>query len=127
MVDGHAARLYGADVMSGVRIVKKQNGFGKVARAFPEKTSQIIKKVSNDIQSLGQANTPIGPTGNLQNNVVNSYRDGDLKASITWAMDYAAYVHEGTYKMVGRPFAKDAADDVWPSMKQAFESLEKKL
>lgn len=110
--------------MSGVRIVKKQNGFGDIARKFPDKATKIIKKASNDIQSLGQANTPIGPTGNLQNNVVNSYRDGDVAASITWAMDYAAYVHEGTYKMQGRPFAKDAADEVWPMVRKAFESIE---
>lgn len=113
--------------MSGVRIVKKQNGFGKIARAFPDEVSTIIGKGAMDIQSVGQQLTPIGPTGNLQNNIVNSYRPGDHKATVTWAMEYAAYVELGTYQMSGRFFARDAAKEVWPAVKAALEQLEKRL
>jgi HK97 gp10 family phage protein len=113
--------------VSGVSINKKLNDFDRIASRFPDRVSVIIRKGSADIQRIGQKNTPIGPTGNLRNNVVNSYRPGSLSASIRWVMQYAAYVHEGTYKMPGRPFASDAVETVWPSVVEAFQSLEKDL
>lgn len=54
-------------------------------------------------------------TGRLRNSITHTIDAGDNTAVIGTNVEYALYVHEGTRKMKGQPFLKDAvtqhADD----------------
>lgn len=68
---------------------------------------------AEDLVRQSQANTPVD-TGTLRaSEHVDSVRETATSVTATVATggeanEYAIYVHEGTYKMAGRPFMSDA-------------------
>lgn len=51
---------------------------------------------------------PIWRTGDLQRDVQTEVSEGERSVTVGNTLYYAPYVHEGTYKMAGRPYIKDA-------------------
>lgn len=70
-------------------------------------------------QMQGGYGAPIRDTGNLMGSITSNVVS-DRAVDVGTNVEYAGYVHEGTYKMRGRPFLKDALTngaqeiaDVW--------------
>ena len=102
---------------------------------------KTFKDIAGLYKTLVQTNLTSGPTrayktGNLYNrissynkseNMVVEEKNGKSKKyiiTINIAPDgavYGKYVHDGTYKMMARPFAELAASD--PQMKKAVDEL----
>lgn len=49
---------------------------------------------------------PIRQTGNLMGSIAHA-QSGDMTEDVGTNVEYATYVHEGTSKMVGRPYITD--------------------
>lgn len=102
---------------------------------------KTLKDIAGLYKSLVQTKLTSGPTrayktGNLYNrissynkaeNMVIEQKNGKNKKyiiTINIAPDgavYGKYVHDGTYKMMARPFAEAAAND--PQMRKAVDEL----
>jgi hypothetical protein len=102
---------------------------------------KTLKDIAGLYKTLVQTNLTSGPTkayktGNLYNrissfnkadNMIVEQKDGKNKKyiiTINIAPDgavYGKYVHDGTYKMMARPFAELAASD--PQMRKAVDEL----
>lgn len=102
---------------------------------------KTLKDIAGLYKTLVQTKLTSGPTkayktGNLYNrissynkadNMVVEQKDGKNKKyiiTINIAPDgavYGKYVHDGTYKMMARPFAEAAAQD--PQMRKAVDEL----
>ena len=89
-----------------------------VSNRFPEIAGKLQRHVTETVQwavtqevAVAQPITPVD-TGALRSNTSTSV-SGD-SGTVTWNQYYAAFVHEGTYKMAARPFARQALDIVGP-------------
>ena len=51
---------------------------------------------------------PIRQTGNLQRDVSYEVHEGTGSVDVGNTLEYAPFVHEGTYKLKGRPYIRDA-------------------
>lgn len=73
-------------------------------------TAMGIKAVNLILKQMQKGyGKPIWKTGDLQRDV--SYdvgRSSDNSVDVGNTLEYGPYVHEGTYKMAGRPYIKDA-------------------
>lgn len=67
-----------------------------------EAVGMIVKKMET---GYGR---PIWRTGDLQRHEVYDVRAEDHAVDVGSDLEYAPYVHEGTYKMAGRPYITDA-------------------
>ena len=65
---------------------------------------------------------PIWDTGaTIQSLDIDPVSDGDTSVHVGVATNYAPYVHDGTYKMVARPFVGDVMKD--PLVQQAAKEV----
>lgn len=71
----------------------------------------------------GGTHTDIWQTGDLQNNVNYAVeQDGPDTVTVGNNLRYAPYVHEGTYKLKGRPYIKDAIMEGTAELQRVAES-----
>lgn len=94
-------------VLKDYSIKVKAQMAGNVTMAL---TAMGIKAVNLILHQMQRGyGKPIRKTGDLQRDV--SYdvgRSGDNTVDVGNTLEYGPYVHEGTYKMKGRPYIKDA-------------------
>lgn len=85
-----------------------------IARGLAAMRSAVVDS-AEDLVAKSMANTPVD-TGTLRaSEHVDSVQETASSVTATVATggeaDYAIYVHEGTYKMAGRPFLSQALID----------------
>ena len=66
-----------------------------------------LKDTASEIEKQAKANVPVA-TGRLRASIKASI--SGLEANIGTDVEYAHFVHDGTYKMIARPFLFSAAD-----------------
>ena len=110
----------------GVRLKVVFNDLGKTKAALPREVSQVVRKGTFDIDAHATVNTPVD-TGALKNSKQVEFFENGMRSKIGWSAEHAIYVHEGTRRMSARPFAKDAFDQVAPSIVDALNQLASKL
>ena len=71
---------------------------------------------------------PIRQTGDLQRDVQYEVNESSKIVSVGNTLEYGPYVHEGTYKMAGRPYIRDGliGDDHARQLRQVAEENLKK-
>lgn len=118
--------------MNGTLVIEVRfNKFQAIAAGMPAKVSVIVRKAASDILARGRAYTPVGLTGNLQNNtgiragggLGGMFGGSGMSLEIFWAAFYAIYVNFGTRFMAPRLFANRAASEVAPGFIAAMKSL----
>lgn len=68
-----------------------------------------LKETASEIEKQAKANVPVA-TGRLRASIKASI--SGLEANIGTELEYARFVHDGTYKMEARPFLFSAGDSV---------------
>ena len=68
-----------------------------------------LKDTASEIEKQAKANVPVA-TGRLRASIKASI--SGLEANIGTELEYARFVHDGTYKMEARPFLFSAGDSV---------------
>ena len=66
---------------------------------------------------------PVDTGARRSNRTTEMATTGRLEASLTFNQDYAAPVHEGTARVIGRPFARQGLDAVTPEIVAAMQQL----
>ena len=66
-----------------------------------------LKSTASDIEEQAKQNCPVD-TGRLKGSIKGSV--SGLEANIGTDVEYAHFVHDGTYKMEARPFLESAAN-----------------
>lgn len=66
-----------------------------------------LTNTASNIEKEAKANTPVD-TGRLKRSIASDVQG--LEANIGTDVEYAHFVHDGTYKMEARPFLYEAAD-----------------
>lgn len=113
---------------SEIFIKAMQKGLG----AAGEKVAEIaVEGVQNKM--LYGYHTPHGEDGHtaiLDTGALFDSIEGKVKrasqnlvtVTVTAGTEYASYVHNGTYKLEGRPFITDGVNEVTPQIKSAIET-----
>lgn len=113
---------------SEIFIKAMQKGLG----AAGEKVAEIaVEGVQNKM--LYGYHTPHGEDGHtaiLDTGALFDSIEGRVKrasqnlvtVTVTAGTEYASYVHNGTYKLEGRPFITDGVNEVTPQIKSAIET-----
>ncbi len=100
----------------------------KVLRALataPKQTRDAVNRaIRRSIYKVQNTALPLTPidTGALRRSLSAGTSFRDFYGEIYPYMEYAIYVHEGTYKMRARPFLKTAMDRDYSEVKRIFES-----
>ena len=89
-------------------------------RKFQEAINKSIMSIHSKTQSPWPPGTPRA-TGRLASSLGAGIRFGPLWGSISTDVEYAVYVHEGTYKMVARPFLKTSVEAAQSEVERHFE------
>lgn len=74
--------------------------------------------------------TEIVDTGRLFDSIqgsVNRVSDNLYQAVVSTDVEYAGYVHNGTYKLKGRPFIADGMKEGTPKMTEAIKAAVREL
>ena len=76
--------------------------------------AQYLVRKAYQVQNKARVNCPVD-TGNLRGSITHEIaQDGEgLSARVGTNVPYAVYVHEGTSRMAGRPFLRDALNSVF--------------
>jgi len=80
--------------------------------------NNAIRASLNEIERETKPRTPVD-TGKLRQNQIQELRP--LEGRYIPIMGYAIYVHEGTYKMTGRPFLMQGVETAMPRINNIFE------
>ena len=84
-----------------------QSAFKKSPTLMTKYLNEAIRKTALRIQEKSMINAPVD-TGRLRASHQTMFEN--LKATVTPNVDYAIYVHKGTYKMEARPFLLEAVE-----------------
>lgn len=79
-------------------------------------------EVTNDYMQT-RYSAPIYQTGDLMRSVSSEVRPGEDVVDVGSNLDYAGWVHDGTSRMVGRPFLRDAITqngDIWKEVAEEY-------
>ena len=68
----------------GLTVQKMQSGYGKPIR----RTGDLMRSITYEVENSGKNTVDVGNT-----------------------LEYGKYVHDGTYKMRGRPYIRDALNE----------------
>ena len=90
-----------------IKITIDTSGFNFNDVDIDEVIQQEIEKTAYKIERGAKANCPVD-TGRLRGSITTEI--GSLQADIGSNVEYAGYVHDGTYKMGARPFLETAAE-----------------
>lgn len=77
-----------------------------VRRALTAMGATVVEITTDYMQ--GQYGTPIYDTGDLQRDVNYKVQESDKTVQIGNSLEYAPWVHEGTFKVKARPYLRDA-------------------
>ena len=104
---------------------------------FTDNSASVLSKVSGNVRAALTAmgtkgvnltvdqmqsgyGRPIRQTGNLMRDVAYEVeRSGKNTVDIGNSLEYGPFVHEGTYKMAGRPYLRDALTKGRDALQQA--------
>ena len=95
-------------------IIRMDDNTDKVLRQLEDNVVKALTAMGEEAVGMivGQMRTgygrPIWRTGDLQRDVSYDVRDADHAVDVGNGLEYGPYVHEGTYKMAGRPYITDA-------------------
>lgn len=115
-----------------IKISLKLHGverLGKYLAARPREVgaaiSRAIKKSGFILESESKKALTTGPTRAIRTGLLRSQNVvrelSDIRAAVYPLVDYALYVHEGTFKMRARPWFQAAAKEAGPKIREAFE------
>lgn len=79
----------------GLTVDKMQSGYGRPIR----QTGNLMRDVSSEVENSAPDTVDVGSS-----------------------LNYALYVHEGTYKMAARPYLRDALNGGASALKEVAES-----
>ena len=102
-----------------VRAMILKNGRAALSAMGEEAVGAIVKQMQS---GYGK---PIRQTGNLMGSIAHA-QSGDMTEDVGTNVEYAAFVHEGTYKMAGRPFIKDGINGAKDRLQKVAEAYLKK-
>lgn len=84
----------------------------KLGAEVAAKVGVAVQKGAHAVQAQAMTTVPVD-TGNLKNSHATT-SEGPLSAKVSASTPYAIYVHEGTYKMAGRPWLRQALEGQAP-------------
>ena len=94
-------------------------------RRIGKAISRAIKKSAFDLEAQAKKALTTGPTRAIDTGTLRSGTQvqsiSDTKAEVWSLVDYAIYVHEGTYKMRARPYMNEAAKNSLSIIKDNFD------
>lgn len=112
------------DYMSSVKMIDHHaevlaNMNANISRASQAIGTQAVGMIVSQMQ--GGYGSPIRQTGNLMRDV-NFLAEEGSKTTITVgnSLFYAPFVHEGTSRMAGRPYIKDALQKGWSKLQETW-------
>ena len=100
--------------------------FPQIAAAMPEKTSQVVRKASFDIEGQAKDRAPVD-TGALKNSISTEFENNGLIGIIAPHVEYATFVEFGTKRMSAQPFMTPAAEAVAPAFISAMKQMLQEL
>ena len=100
--------------------------FPQIAAAMPEKTSQVVRKATFDIEGQAKNRAPVD-TGALKNSISTEFEDNGLTGIIAPHMEYATFVEFGTKRMSAQPYMTPAAEAVAPAFVSAMKEMLREL
>ena len=126
--------------MSKSTIVISYNHFPEIAKALPDETSEVVRKVAFDVEADAKMLVPVD-TGNLKNSIrmvidsdglgatvdIEPGKTAPGRTSTTTSAEYAPYVEFGTWKMGAQPFMTPAAEMNQPKFESAMKQLLQRL
>lgn len=103
----------------------RSNRLGGIAAKLPGAAHALVAKTVLDVEAGAKVNiVDMGAVDtSFMLNSTQGQMTGDTEGEVAVGADYGLYVHEGTYKMAGRPFLQMAAEQQRP----AFEAAAAKL
>lgn len=123
--------------MAFIAVEKNIDHWQQVINNFKPAVADIMGKTTFDAYARSQLTVPVrrpdvvaktGVSGGfLKQSGQPEFHAGSLEGEIRYTAYYAGYVHEGTVKMLARPFLRDAVEDVVPIMLLGFRGLEGRL
>lgn len=100
--------------------------FPEIARAMPERTSQVVRKASFDVEAQAKNRAPVD-TGALKNSISTEFEDNGLTGIIAPHVEYATFVEFGTRRMSAQPYMTPAAEAVKPAFVAAMKQMLQEL
>ncbi|HOM27352.1 MAG TPA: HK97 gp10 family phage protein [bacterium] len=86
---------------------KIMNEIGKIGGNIDKNILEVLGKVLLEIERDAKYLAPVD-TGRLRSSITTTINEDKKQGIIYTNVDYSIYVHEGTRKMKGRPFLRDA-------------------
>ncbi len=89
---------------------------------LPEKISQGLELAGQYVENTAKENiTSMGAvdTGALKNSITHNVEDKAVE--IGTSVEYAPFIHDGTFKMEGRPFLQNAVDEHMTEIVEYFK------
>lgn len=114
----------GADVSQlnalAADLAAAQTAMGQVRTAVQKSGYDLQREMQAQITGMDAVDT-----GAMLNSVTVSFAGNAewARAEVGPTVDYAGYVHDGTYRMAGRPFADAAANLIEPNFVAAVEAI----
>lgn len=99
-------------------IDKLKKNFKKFEPRLKIKLKEAIIRSAYIVEGKAKPLTPVD-TGRLRSSIASRF--SFLQAIISPHTDYAIYVHEGTYKIKGRPFMTKGARKAEPQIQKEFK------
>lgn len=109
--------------MSAAVITVAKNDLPRMAARFGPAVADVINNAVENLLYAADPNTPVD-TGALRGNKTIQWASGGAyEGAVYWNQYYAIYVHDGTYRMDGRPFASKAFDIVAPTFQAEMQAV----
>lgn len=87
---------------------------------LPQAIKEGLEAVGQFVENESKKNSPVDD-GTLRASISHDVEDNTVYIGSN--VEYAAYVHQGTFKMEGRPFLSDAVDQNMDKLVKPFENL----
>jgi HK97 gp10 family phage protein len=92
----------------------------KVPKDIDNGIYQALQEVLGLILSRAQHTAPVD-TGRLRADIKTRVKEKELQGEIYNEVEYAVYVHEGTSRMSGRPYLRDAITQNQNAVKERIQ------
>lgn len=113
--------------MIEANVTVTKNILPRIESRFAPEIADTLNTGVFDLVAAADPRTPVD-TGDLKNKKqLDMASGGNLSASVTWTMDYAAYVDQGTVYQAPQPYATTTADAVFPGVIANLTALEGRL